>query len=755
MTPRARAAAVVLIAFLLLSAAFSWPLLRLRGTHIAGDPFDPVLNASILWWTATTVPLSQQWWNPPYFYPTKNVMAFSENLLGISPLAGPAYWITGNPLTAYNIALYLTWPLSGFALYLLVRFLTRREDAAIIAGLAFGFSPYRTHELGHIQMMSSYWIPLVFLGLHGFVTSRRKGWLLLFACTWVLQSLANMYMLLFCGLFIVIWLAYFCSVRVTWRAGVAILATWILASAALAPVLMKYRQTHHEYGLSRSLTEPLGFSLPPGAWLEVSRHSVLWHRFLLDHENLFPGAVAPALVVLALIIGLLRSRHVSAGQKRSGLVSALPWIALMASAAVAVVTMIAGPWRVSVAGLTLRVSDADRAIFVAAAAAVLLLARSPGLRSALARRDPWLFYTASIGFFALCAYGPIVRVGRMVVFEHGPYWWLMQLPGFDGLRVPFRIWMLGVLCLSVSAGYAFASFRFRSANTRVLASALVCLALVIDTWATIPMAAVTASPQEIAALQGSRPLIELPLGPAYDAAATFRSIGHGRPVVNGVSGYDPAHYAPLQDGLADRDPLVLLALSSFAPLDIAIKRDADGASELESYVSQVPGITAVSATSPWQVYRLPRSGAFDGTLGDSLPVRSVRAYNGDARAIIDGRSDTFWRDLPQRNGQWIVADLGDVRLVGGISHAMGDAARDFPRRLAIDLSVDGNHWTQVFDSPMAGWAVRSAILSATNAEMRIAFAAQDARYVRLRQTASHRNYWILTELSVHAPPAQQ
>jgi hypothetical protein len=315
--------------------------------------------------------------------------------------------------------------------------------------------------------------------------------------------------------------------------------------------------------------------------------------------------------------------------------------------------------------------------------------------------------------------------------------------------------MLGVLCLSVSAGYAFASFRFRSASTRVLVSALVCLAVLVDTWATIPMAAVTTSQRQIAALRGSGPLIELPLGPAYDAAATFRSIGHGRPVVNGVSGYDPAHYAPLQDGLADRDPLVLLALSSFGPLDIAIKPDADGASELESYVSQVPGITAVRNTSLWKIYRLPRSGAFDGTLGESLPVRSVDAYIGDARAIIDGRTDTFWRDLPQRNGQWIVADLGDIRLVGGISHAMGDAARDFPRRLAIDVSVDGNHWTQVFDSPMAGWAVRSAILNPTNADMRIVFAAQEARYVRLRQTASHPNYWVLTELSVHAPAAHQ
>ena len=45
------------------------------------------------------------------------------------------------------------------------------------------------------------------------------------------------------------------------------------------------------------------------------------------------------------------------------------------------------------------------------------------------------------------------------------------------------------------------------------------------------------------------PILELPLGPDWDAAATNRSFAHGRKVFNGVSGYDPPHYAPLQVGL--------------------------------------------------------------------------------------------------------------------------------------------------------------------------------------------------------------
>ena len=202
----------VLVGYLLLGWVYTHPLLALSGTHIAGDPpGDPLLNASVLWWNATTLPLSEAWWNPPYYHPSHGVTAFTENLLGISPIATPIYWLTGNPLTTYNVSLYLTWPLSAFTAYLLAWCLTRRIDAAVIAGLAYGFSTYRTAELGHIQMVSSYWIPLALLGLHRYLDERRVRWLVLFGIVWLLQSLANLYLMLFGAVLIALWVIYFCS----------------------------------------------------------------------------------------------------------------------------------------------------------------------------------------------------------------------------------------------------------------------------------------------------------------------------------------------------------------------------------------------------------------------------------------------------------------------------------------------------------------------------------------------------------------
>ena len=59
----------VLGLYLVLSGWYTSPLVELSQSKIAADPGDPVLNASVLWWSATTVPLTEQWWNAPFFYP--------------------------------------------------------------------------------------------------------------------------------------------------------------------------------------------------------------------------------------------------------------------------------------------------------------------------------------------------------------------------------------------------------------------------------------------------------------------------------------------------------------------------------------------------------------------------------------------------------------------------------------------------------------------------------------------------------------
>ena len=159
------------------TAAFGFPLLLRLGTAVPNDLGDPLLNTWILWWNSQTIPLTADWWNAPAFFPARDALAFSEHLVGLSPLTTPVIWLGGSPLLAYNITFLLTFVLSAVGAYVLTLTLTKRHDVAFVAGLAYGFAPYRMAQLAHLQVLASFWMPLALAALHRYVDDRRPRWL--------------------------------------------------------------------------------------------------------------------------------------------------------------------------------------------------------------------------------------------------------------------------------------------------------------------------------------------------------------------------------------------------------------------------------------------------------------------------------------------------------------------------------------------------------------------------------------------------
>src|SRR5207342_78152 len=54
--------------------------------------------------------------------------------------------------------------------------------------------------------------------------------------------------------------------------------------------------------------------------------------------------------------------------------------------------------------------------------------------------------------------------------------------------------------------------------------------------------------------EGFTAVLELPMGDVFDDdAAMYRAMSHGRPVVNGASGFEPTHYFTLRTALAEHD----------------------------------------------------------------------------------------------------------------------------------------------------------------------------------------------------------
>ena len=197
---------------------FSRLLPHLR-THVYSDLGDPLLNTSILAWSAAHRPLTEAWWNFPAFAPLSGVTAFTEHLLLTYPVASPVIWLTGNPVLAYNLVFLLAPPLNGMAAFALARELLGRwslgeggtgsRGAALVAGLAFAFAPYQSVHLSHVQHMTSFGMPLALLWLHRYFRTGRRSALVWFGAGWLITILSNSALLVFFPVLVLLWSVWF------------------------------------------------------------------------------------------------------------------------------------------------------------------------------------------------------------------------------------------------------------------------------------------------------------------------------------------------------------------------------------------------------------------------------------------------------------------------------------------------------------------------------------------------------------------
>ena len=299
-------------AFCIAAVVWTWPLATRLTTRIPHDPGDSILNTWILWWNAQAVPFTDAWWNAPVFFPMRDGLALSEHLAGLSIFSTPLLLAGLSPLGAYNVVLILTVALSGFFAYLLVLRLTGSRVAAVCGGLAYGFTPYRVSQLGHLQVLASHWMPLVLLAMHEYVGGGRRVWLGVFAAAWLLQALSNGYYLFFLPVLIALWLAWFVRWRSAPRPGLILAGVWIASSTALIPVLLKYHAVHQRLGLTRSLDEIRTFSADPGSLLRAS--SLMWLWPCVEprgaENQLFPGVLPIALVAAMAVMTARAARSV-------------------------------------------------------------------------------------------------------------------------------------------------------------------------------------------------------------------------------------------------------------------------------------------------------------------------------------------------------------------------------------------------------------------------------------------------------------
>jgi hypothetical protein len=593
-SPRARIGARSWLSIAALLAVISLvmhaELVRNLANGVPADLGDPLLNTWILWWNAQQLPLTDAYWNAPAFAPMTRALALSETLLGLTWLTTPLQWLGASPLVAYNVLYILEPPLNGLSAYWLCMLLTSRRDASLIGALAVAFAPYHATQLSHIQTRALFFMPLALGALHRYWATGGRRWLVVLGAATALNALVCGYFLLFFSILLGIAVAWLALATRDLRKLGATLAALGIAMAAIAPVIVTFRSVRSELGLVRGLGEIERNSADLSSLVLSSTRLSVWPIHTApDRPELatYPGIIL-VLVVVAGGIAASRGRVRAALRAESSWLIA--WLGLASLTVIAGLTVIPRPYKVISSGIYLG------AIGVLASRRFRTLVQSASM--------PALFTVGLVVSVAL-SFGPVGRVLGHRFWYKPPYNFLLNLPGFDSARVPSLFASIAVICLAVLAAFAMTRLWPSVSTASRIATALIAALIVVDGWFTV---AVVPAPAPIPASLNADMVIELPAyGWVENVQAMYRGMFHGRPVVNGYSGYVPPDFARLQRDLFKDCVKNLDAYRAGHSIDAIVWKDKPGTGVTDAQLREMWPAAIREETRLAIVYRQPRS----------------------------------------------------------------------------------------------------------------------------------------------------
>jgi hypothetical protein len=638
-----RQSALVVLLLAAVAVVLTWPAAA-HLSSVAFDRGDPLLTTWILAWdlhALATAPL--RFFDANMFHPNRGTLAYTEHLVGLVPLVAPARLAGAGPLLAHNLVWLATFPLTGLTMFWLVRHLTGHAGAAAVAAVLYAFSHFRFGQLGHIQVLSHQWLPLLLLGLHRAArTGGRWRDVSLAALALTLQALSSVYQALFAGIAVGIFAAWLGLPAARPPLGRPIargILLGALAAMVLLPFFLPYRSVRDEIGLTRDLRELEHYVARPTSYLAVPAANrwlgAVTEAYRGRETILFPGLVTLALALPGAVLAWRRPETPAGSESpRGGRWAAVLDVAL----AVAILVTVAN-WLL-VGGFVIRLGPlrfSQRHFGWPVVGIALVLAARRVVRGGprpirglgWLRRLGWPnasgYYVGLTLVGVIASFGPQLWLGATLRVR--PLYAQLQdlVPAVHSLRVPGRFGILVTTGLAVLAGFgaaALARWLDRPGWRTATLTALGALA-VLETWVVpLPLTSVPTSPGEadrwLATRRDPEAVVVLPM---YEARAvhleSVRLVGstaHWHPLVNGYAAYfPPGYFADVGTLNAFPAPAAVDRLRALYVRYVVIhlgQYRAERRAGLEAALELLPpGVTRVAAFPQSQIFELGPAGA--------------------------------------------------------------------------------------------------------------------------------------------------
>jgi hypothetical protein len=473
-----------------------------------------------------------EFWSPPFFFPARNVAAYSDVLLGVAPIYGVIRALGSPPDTSFQLWMIAVSALNYLAAFRLIR---RRFGLGVPASCAgaflFAFGAPRVNQASHQQLQPQF-LSLVtidaLLGLFpGAGTASRKR-LLLWAVA-ALGLVAQLYAGFYLGWFLLLTLGLAAIAAMTMRSARGAFlnvlrrdAPILLAVAAatallLSPLIAHYMAAQREVG-ERTFAESAVYRPGWGALLYLGPESWLygWLSWL---------GVSPSVgeAEKRLGIGLVTTAACATGLYWS---RGLPAIRVMVAVGLALLACIMpmprGIWLVPVASSAM---------------------------AALAWRGSRTRVSVSVLV--------VVLIGALVYWVVPWGWYVLYryVPGASAIRAVSRAGLMLLIPSSIGLGLFVESMLARRRPFGALAVALLCLleqGVTTGSYdkeearATVAAIARRIDRRDVAFFYSPREAPP-PGYPHYNyqVDAMWAGLESGVPTVNGYSGHNPPDWAPL------------------------------------------------------------------------------------------------------------------------------------------------------------------------------------------------------------------
>lgn len=294
--------ALLVVGFSGLTVALTWP--QIVHLHSVADLGDPLFSVWRIAWVSHQVPRNPlALFDTNQFYPERLTLTYSDSLVVPALISAPLFWIGVHPVVIYNLLLLAGFALSGVTMFLLVRALTGRSDAAWIAGAIFSLYPYHYEHYSHLELEMTMWMPLALLGLHRTLARGRLRDGLATGLAFALQTLSSLYYGCFLAVYLVVvggaaWLG-----RGRPRRSLGALAAGVvLATVLIAPVAVEYIASRPMMGTREEGTIQF-YSAQGPDYLKPTFRSMLYGRWSdggFPERALFPRLMPVALTAVAL-----------------------------------------------------------------------------------------------------------------------------------------------------------------------------------------------------------------------------------------------------------------------------------------------------------------------------------------------------------------------------------------------------------------------------------------------------------------------